>query len=91
MPTYNEGYTFVRARWQGRSTGGSSSVPGLKVGDRLMWLSNNPSNYDPAGAGTYNTLPGSWELFISVNDEIQQVAGPDLSDHYLEAIFLRNL
>lgn len=62
--TYTTGPTFIQINFTGQSTPGSISVPGVQVGDVVLWLSN--------GAGNNNV--GGFEESISVADEIQQNA-----------------
>ena len=90
MATYTEGQLLIKVRWQGTEFAGPISVPGLKVGDRMLWLAGANSSYDLGTYSYISGLPSSWELMISVDDEIQQ-AGTNRQFDYLEALFLRNL
>jgi len=63
---------------------GAISVPGLKVGDRVVWemIGIVPPSYTPPGS--------SFEAVISVDDEIQQLSG-HLSAYTCEVLFVRGV
>ena len=76
---------FISAIFGGRNGAGSISVPGLKVGDKLIWLQS--SSYQ-GGTVQMNTAD-YFEIKISVNDQIQQLITSDLSTWILNAILIR--
>lgn len=81
--------TLVKSTFNGHSGsgGGAVSVPGLKVGDRLIWLQS-----DSYLSGTVQMNSANYfEIIITVDDQIQQVAGSDLSTWTFNAIFIRGI
>jgi hypothetical protein len=73
---------LLSAMFGGLSGSGSVSVPGLKVGDKLIWLQS------PQGGPAQ---VGGFEIIISVNNQIQQLSASDLSAHTFNAIFARGV
>lgn len=76
----------ITATFTGRSTSGTISVPGLKVGDKLIWL------YSPeyvAVAGQNLACAAIMEPTVSVDDELQQVYNNDYSTYTFTAILVR--
>ena len=68
----------------GRNGAGAISVPGLKVGDRGLFLWEHPVS-SPSLYGS--TL---WEPVVSVNDELQQISSTDFSSTTWDAFILRS-
>lgn len=66
----------------GRNGAGAISVPGLKVGDRLVRLIQD-------GATDYTADLGMMEWVVTVDDEIQQNSGGNTTTWNFEAIALR--
>lgn len=62
----------------GGATSGPVSVPGLKVGDRVIHASSGSTDYD-----------GYFEKVISVDDEVQQLIPADISSVTVELLVYR--
>ncbi len=67
--------------------GGLVSVPGLVVGDKLIWLQS-----DQYLGGTVQMNSADYfEVIISANDQIRQIVTVDLSAWTFKAIFIRGI
>lgn len=64
------------ASFLGRNGAGSISVPGLKVGDMLLQVHTVG---DPSGTGDPYNEAGTFEMTVTVDDEIQQLGAYDRS------------
>lgn len=74
---------FISATFTGLHEAGSISVPGVKAGDRVFWLLGHlPGPVLSLGAS-------SFELIISVDDEIQQTSPSELDANTYELIVYR--
>jgi hypothetical protein len=71
------------ATFAGLTGAGSISVPGLKVGDKVVIIHNDTvgGNYDPPG--------NNFEVVISVAGQIQQVGSNDISADTFTIFFFR--
>jgi hypothetical protein len=69
----------------GLSAPGNISIPGLKVGDLVLWAVSNDGSIwvSPVQAGTF-LLP-----FVSTPDELRQVTAQDLSSITITALVER--
>ena len=74
--------TIVKFTWNGNNGVGACSVSGVNEGDRLFWLTDNGDGISP--------FDGAMEHIVSVDDQVQQVTGTDLSTHIFEGLFVRN-
>lgn len=82
--------TIITSSFTGRNGTGSISVPGLEVGDILIWLNITNSSPDVAQGQQLNAF--AWtELVVSVADEIQQLDVRDHSSDGFQAVFIRKL
>jgi hypothetical protein len=74
---------IIKAEFSGNNGLGAIAVPGLKVGDFLVWamMSGNASLLPMGG--------GELEPMVSVADEIQQVDAADLSGHTFTVLIIR--
>jgi hypothetical protein len=70
----------LQGSFSGRSSAGSISLPGARVGDVLLnlYISYPPDNYW-----------GSFENTISVDNQIQQTSGSDYSPYTLKVTLFR--
>jgi hypothetical protein len=62
MTTFTTGPTFIQINFNGLASSGGISVPGLEVGDIVLWVSD----------GINGNTVAAFEAQISVADEIQQ-------------------
>jgi hypothetical protein len=70
------------------SGGGAISVPSLKVGDMVLFVGVTTQT-DFAETNSH-AGQGPFEAFISVDDEIQQISGFDLSANSYAAVLYRH-
>jgi hypothetical protein len=73
------------ATFPARNGAGAISVPGLKVGDIVLWsavVTGETTTYEPPG--------GVWEIVVTVDDQIQQKDPSDLSACTARVVFLRS-
>lgn len=81
--------SFVRASFNGRSGAGAISVPGLEVGDVVIWFALGASPpYEVADGQITSTYI---EGVVSVADELQQVLTSDFSSVTYNIICLRGV
>lgn len=73
--------SFIRVQLLGRDGDGPISVPGLKVGDAVVVIAKDNR--------TVNPFQTTFELFVTVDDEIQQVHEGDISLHAFDLLLLR--
>lgn len=73
-----------RADFTGRLNIGAISVPGLKVGDLITFISFNSAGFDVPNGGKIESV-------VSVNDEIQQTANVDWTGVPFTILFLRSV
>lgn len=78
---------FVSAAFSGHSGPGPINVPGLKAGDKLIWLQS--ASYQ-GGTVQMNTAD-YFEIIVSVNDQIQQLTTVNLVSWVLNAVFLHGV
>lgn len=70
-----------RADFGGNNGAGSVSVPGLKVGDLVIFYAQAPGGWQQPGA--------TFESVVSVADEIQQLSSSNLSGQNFTVLVLR--
>ncbi len=82
-------FAVFRVFFTALSAAGSISVPGLKVGDTMIWCLETP----PAGTGSVGWVDpqSAFEAIISVNDQLQQLNSFGEGVTTLNAIFLRGI
>ena len=73
---------FLKVSFTGRNGTGAISVPGLRVGD-IVVCGVNVTNTSPIVPGT------SYEVVVSVDDEIQQLTVGDFSATNVVVVVLR--
>jgi hypothetical protein len=68
---------FLKLTFSGRNGPGAVSVPGVKAGDLILWMSGN--------------LMGSFDgpAIIQTDDTINQLTGTDLSAYSIVAMLAR--
>lgn len=71
------------------SSNGSISVPGLKVGDKLIGVWNTDSNLWGTPGDRVSNLTSGLEAVVSVADEIQQIDTPFATGTNLTLLLLR--
>jgi hypothetical protein len=74
----------VRATFNGRNGAGPISVPGLKVGDLVIWLLDTLD-------GGLKTGDSFLESVVSVDDQIQQIATNDFTVLPWDALLMRGV
>lgn len=70
---------MILTDFQGGTTSGAVAVPGLKVGDRVVHVTQGAN-------GDYD---GYFEKVVTVDDEIQQLIAADISSLTLEVLVYR--
>ena len=68
--------------FNGLASAGTISVPGLKIGDRMIALQESNGTYIPIGG---------WSQIITVKDELMQSATGDNSSLSFVALFERDV
>jgi hypothetical protein len=74
----------IRATWSGINGAGAISIPGLRVGDRMLQLLDSGQNLD-SGILFYT------QVVVSVADELQQNHTGDLTTIAFDGVFVRGL
>lgn len=86
MSTVIKSAQIVSSTFLGRSGTGSISVPGLVVGDRLIWLHSTGYTGADINLNGFNYM----EVIISVDDQIQQTDNGNYTTWTFDAIFVRD-
>ena len=73
--------SFIRVQLLGRDGQGPISVPGVKVGDAVVVIAKDNR--------TVNPFQVTFELFITVDDEIQQMYEGDIENHPFDLLLVR--
>lgn len=71
----------IQFSFNGRNGAGAVSVSGLKVGDKILRLTQSGTDY--------TADPTMMEWVISVDDQIQQISGGNLSTYAFDAVAVR--
>ncbi len=83
VATVDTPFSIIRISFNGRNGAGGISIPGLHVGDTVIWMFNSNGGPPP-------TANGGWtEWVITAADEIQQTWTNDLSSDTFEALLIR--
>lgn len=78
---------LISVQFTGIAGSGAISVPGLKTGDKLLWLESSSYQTGPVQFST----AGYFEIIVSTDDYLQQTTTLGLNDWLFNAIFVRGL